>query len=146
MDLICRFSNTHFSFTHFDNLFNSCCYRNVTFPVRRSLPCRSFCLSSYVLEGNIDKTGPLTRVLCPKSKEILISFGWKWNSQIPIVFLVSKVSAAPFRLYWSTVFSQALKRATFLGNLKNPMPELCLCFSYEALPCWGTPSISQSYH
>ena len=53
------------------------------------------------------------------------SFAWEWNSQIRSVFLISKVSAPPFVLYWPIVFFKLLKKAAFSGNLKNPMT-LCL--------------------
>ena len=61
-----------------------------------------FCvgLSLFLLEGKIDGTAPSTRVLRPTPKETLISLAWKWNSQILVVFLISKVSAPPLPLYW----------------------------------------------
>ena len=93
--------------------------------------------SSFLLEGRIDGACSSTRVLRSTPKVSLNSFAWKWNSQIHVVFLISKVSAPSLFLYWPIIFFQALKRATFSGNLKIPMPDFCLCFSYKTLPHWS---------
>ena len=127
-EVISNAGSFHLSFTSFNNLSNSFSYRNVTFPVSRRLLCISF-----LLQGKIDGTAPSNRVLRPTPKETLISFAWKLNSQMCVVFLILKVSVYPFLLYWPIVFFKLWKGLHF-----QEMPDFCLCLSFEALPHWGT--------
>ena len=89
-------------------------------------------LSSFLLEGKIDGAVLSTRVLRPTPKETSLLFGNEINKTR--CFLDSKSISAPCPSILTNSLFSNFEKATFSGNLENPMPEFCLCSSYEALP------------
>ena len=135
-DFECRFFDIHISFNPFDNLSNSYCYRNVTFPVSRRLSFRSlfFSFRRKKLMEQLLQLG----FYVPQLKKLWSLLPGNENHKYALFFLILQVSAPPLLLYWPIAFFQTLKSATFSGKLNNPMSDFCLYLSYKALPHWGT--------